>query len=66
MADVSRRCHNYLVEHSADAMPDPFLERLIGAAIEVRTTQPNDPAPFPSPLTDAELRCRSCSGSTRS
>ena len=47
----------YLVEHSADAMPDPFLERIIGAALEVRTTQPERPGRILlAPLTDAELR----------
>jgi LuxR family maltose regulon positive regulatory protein len=47
----------YLVEHSTDAMPDPFLERIIGAALEVRATQP-EPAGriLTTPLTDAELR----------
>jgi len=30
----------YLVEHSTYALPDPFLERIIGAALEVRATQP--------------------------
>jgi len=47
----------YLVEHSADAMPDPFLERITGAALEVRVTQPGPPGRIlTSPLTDAELR----------
>jgi LuxR family transcriptional regulator, maltose regulon positive regulatory protein len=49
----------YLVEHSAQAQPDPFLERLIVAALQVRATQPDasqshgQPA---VPLTAAELR----------
>ena len=30
----------YLVEHSADAMPEPFLQRIIGAALEVRASHP--------------------------
>ena len=47
----------YLVEHSTDAMPDPFLERIIGAALEVRATQPERSGRFvAAPLTDAELR----------
>jgi LuxR family transcriptional regulator, maltose regulon positive regulatory protein len=47
----------YLVEHSAQAMPDPFLERIIGAAIEVRATQPERSGRIlTAPLTDAELR----------
>src|SRR6266568_1947848 len=47
----------YLVEHSVDAMPDPFLERIIGAAIEVRATQPERSRRIlAAPLTDAELR----------
>jgi len=49
----------YLVEHSAQVQPEPFLERLIGAALQVRGTQAdasqarNLPA---TPLTAAELR----------
>ncbi len=47
----------YLVEHSTDAMPDPFLERIIGAALEVRATQPERSGRIlTAPLTDAELR----------
>jgi LuxR family maltose regulon positive regulatory protein len=47
----------YLVEHSADAIPDPFLERITGAALEVRVTQPGPPGRIlTAPLTDAELR----------
>ena len=47
----------YLVEHSADAMPNPFLERIIGVAIEVRATQPERSGRIlTAPLTDAELR----------
>ena len=30
----------YLVEHSADVRPEPFVERLIVAALEVRAVQP--------------------------
>jgi LuxR family maltose regulon positive regulatory protein len=49
----------YLIEHSAQVQPDPFLERLIVAALQVRATQPDasqshgQPA---VPLTAAELR----------
>jgi LuxR family transcriptional regulator, maltose regulon positive regulatory protein len=47
----------YLVEHLTEAMPDPFLERIIGAAIEVRATQPERSGRIlTAPLTDAELR----------
>ncbi len=47
----------YLVEHSAYAMPDPFLERVIGAALEIRATQPERSGRvLTAPLTDAELR----------
>jgi LuxR family transcriptional regulator, maltose regulon positive regulatory protein len=47
----------YLVEHSAGAMGDPFLERVTGAALEVRATQPERPGRILlAPLTDAELR----------
>jgi LuxR family maltose regulon positive regulatory protein len=47
----------YLVEHSTDAMPDPFLDRIIGAAIEARATQPERSGRIlTAPLTDAELR----------
>ena len=47
----------YLVEHSTYAMHDPFLERITGAALEVRGTQPEPPGRIlTTPLTDAELR----------
>ena len=47
----------YLVEHSTDAMPDPFLKRITGAALEVRATQPERSGRIlAAPLTDAELR----------
>jgi LuxR family maltose regulon positive regulatory protein len=47
----------YLVEHSASALPDPFLDRIIGAALEVRATQPKQSdRVLLAPLTDAELR----------
>jgi LuxR family maltose regulon positive regulatory protein len=47
----------YLVEHSAGALPDPFLKRITGAALQVRATQPERPGRILiAPLTDAELR----------
>ena len=47
----------YLVEHSTYALPDPFLERITGAALQVRATQPGRPGRILiAPLTDAELR----------
>jgi LuxR family maltose regulon positive regulatory protein len=47
----------YLVEHSADALPDPFLEQITGAALQVRATQPGRSGRILiAPLTDAELR----------
>jgi LuxR family maltose regulon positive regulatory protein len=47
----------YLVEHSTYALPDPFLERIIGAALEVRATEPGRSARvLTAPLTEAELR----------
>jgi LuxR family transcriptional regulator, maltose regulon positive regulatory protein len=45
----------YLVEHSAHLQAEPFLDRLIGAALEIRTTQPQT-SRLPAPLTTAELR----------
>ena len=47
----------YLVEHSTYAMPDPFLDRVISAALEVRAAQPERSGRIlAAPLTDAELR----------
>ena len=50
---------SYLVEHSRLVRPDPFMEQLIRAALEVRATQP-DPAGSGHMLTErltaAELR----------
>jgi LuxR family transcriptional regulator, maltose regulon positive regulatory protein len=50
---------NYLVEHSTQVRPEPFLERLIVAALEVRATQhgASQSGGVPAePLTAAELR----------
>ncbi len=47
----------YLVDHLTYAMPDPFLERVISAALEVRAMQPERSGRIHiAPLTDAELR----------
>jgi LuxR family transcriptional regulator, maltose regulon positive regulatory protein len=49
----------YLVEHSAQLQPEPFLDRLIAAALQVRAMQAGAPPSrgLPAtPLTDAELR----------
>jgi LuxR family maltose regulon positive regulatory protein len=49
----------YLVEHAADVRPEPFVERLIVAALEVRATQPGTAQSHGGPaesLTPAELR----------
>jgi LuxR family transcriptional regulator, maltose regulon positive regulatory protein len=50
---------SYLVEHSAQVRPEPFLERLIIAALQVRATQPDASQPdgvLGGPLTAAEQR----------
>ena len=50
---------SYLVEHSAQAGPDPFMEQLIGAALEARATQPDasrSRRTLIEPLTATELR----------
>jgi ATP/maltotriose-dependent transcriptional regulator MalT len=47
----------YLVEHSTDARPDPFLARIISAALEVRAMQPERSGRMvTAPLSDAEPR----------
>jgi LuxR family maltose regulon positive regulatory protein len=47
----------YLVEHSAQMQPEPFLERIIGAALEVRATQPERSGrTLDAALSPAELR----------
>jgi LuxR family transcriptional regulator, maltose regulon positive regulatory protein len=47
----------YLVENSTHALPDPFLKRIIAAALEVRAMQPERSGRIlNAPLTDAELR----------
>ena len=50
---------SYLVEHSMQVRPDPFMEQLNAAALEVRATQPDASRPrrvLIEPLTPAELR----------
>jgi LuxR family transcriptional regulator, maltose regulon positive regulatory protein len=47
----------YLVENSTHGLPDPFLKRIIAAALEVRAMQPERSGHIlNAPLTDAELR----------
>jgi LuxR family transcriptional regulator, maltose regulon positive regulatory protein len=49
----------YLVEHSAQMQPEPFLERIIAATMEVRAAQTGasrSAGPVADPLTAAELR----------
>ena len=50
---------SYLVEHSAQVRPDPFMEQLISAALAVRAAQPDASRSchvLIEPLTAAELR----------
>lgn len=49
----------YLVEHAAELLPDPFIEQLITAALEVRSAQDGAAQPgrvLIEPLTVAEQR----------
>jgi LuxR family maltose regulon positive regulatory protein len=49
----------YLVEHATQAQPDPFLQQLIAAALEVRATQQAQSPPHgmpAEPMTAAESR----------
>jgi LuxR family maltose regulon positive regulatory protein len=49
----------YLIEHSTQLRPDPFVKRLIAAALDAHATQPgpHQPGNLPTvPLTPAELR----------
>jgi LuxR family transcriptional regulator, maltose regulon positive regulatory protein len=45
----------YLIGHS-HAPPDPFMEHVIAAALQVRDTQPAAPRSLADPLTQTELR----------
>jgi LuxR family transcriptional regulator, maltose regulon positive regulatory protein len=50
---------SYLVEHSTQMRPDPFMEHLIAAALDVRATQADASRSrrvLAEPLTAAELR----------
>jgi LuxR family maltose regulon positive regulatory protein len=50
---------SYLVEHAAQALPEPFLEQLIAAALDVRAAEPDASQPrgmFAGHLTETELR----------
>ena len=50
---------SYLVEHGPGPWPDPFVDRLIGAALDVRATEVTSSRPrqaYAEPLTAAELR----------
>jgi LuxR family transcriptional regulator, maltose regulon positive regulatory protein len=49
----------YLIEHSTQLRPDPFVKQLINAAVEVHVGQPDSPRPrrgLAEPLTAAEQR----------
>jgi DNA-binding CsgD family transcriptional regulator len=53
------RVTSYLVEHSTQTRPDPVMEQLIVAALEVRANQPDASRSgrmLTEPLTAAELR----------
>jgi LuxR family transcriptional regulator, maltose regulon positive regulatory protein len=50
---------SYLVEHAAQARPEPFLEQLIAAALDVRAAEPHasqSRGMFAGHLTQTELR----------
>jgi LuxR family maltose regulon positive regulatory protein len=50
---------SYLVEHSAQARPEPFQEQLIAAALDVRAAEPHasqSRGMFAGHLTQTELR----------
>jgi ATP/maltotriose-dependent transcriptional regulator MalT len=49
----------YLVEHSVQGQPEPFVQRIIGAALQARAAQPGaqpSGGHLAAPLTSAELR----------
>jgi len=53
------RVTGYLIEHSAQLRPDPFIKQLIAAALDAHVTEPgaHQPGGAPAaPLTPAELR----------
>jgi len=45
----------YLVEHSAHLQPEPFLDRIVDAAVQARSIQAHT-SRLATPLTTAELR----------
>jgi LuxR family transcriptional regulator, maltose regulon positive regulatory protein len=50
---------SYVIEHAAQLRSDPFIEKLVAAALEVRATQPGSAQSnraLAEPLTAAELR----------
>ena len=50
---------SYLVEHATEVRPEPFLQQLIAAALEVRAAQQDSSLPHgvpAEPVTAAELR----------
>ncbi len=56
---TSPEVSTYLVEHAAELLPDPFIEQLVTAALQVRATQDGAGRPGRSlvePLTVAEQR----------
>jgi LuxR family transcriptional regulator, maltose regulon positive regulatory protein len=59
VATTAPQVTSYLVEHSRQVRPDPFMEQLIRAALEVRATQPDAARSgrmLTQPLTAAEMR----------
>jgi LuxR family maltose regulon positive regulatory protein len=59
MVTTAPRVTAYLVEHAGQLRTDPFVERLVAAAVEVRAAQPNASQQgrvLPEPLTAAEER----------
>ena len=56
---IAPQVPGYVVEHAAQLRPDPFIEQLIAAALEVRAARPADAASsrvLAEPLTAAEHR----------
>jgi LuxR family transcriptional regulator, maltose regulon positive regulatory protein len=56
---TSPQVTGYLIEHAGRLRIDPFIERLIAAALEIRAAQPAVARAYPmiaEPLTDAEQR----------
>ena len=56
---IAPQVPGYVVEHAAELRPDPFIEKLIAAALAVRASRPADAASsrvLAEPLTAAEHR----------